>query len=553
MVKILSHQLNFTVGDIQGNYQKILQAYQKSCQKNAQLAVFSELAISGYPPQDLLLKQHFIDECLKAINELSKATKDQDCAILVGAPNQTQDRFGNKHLENCAFYLKDGEVIDIISKKDLPNEKVFDEKRYFKAANTLKTIQLGDKRIAVLICQDLWNLKNSFLLKERIFNAIIAINASPYNTNKLQKRHQVAEKFCHYLQAPLIYLNQIGGQDNLVFDGSSFILNQQGVVINQAKSFQEDCLNLDLNSLDKQESNPSLLKQDINKELSDIYQAIILATRDYVKKSGFKKVIIGLSGGIDSAFCACIASDALGSDNVNLYALPTRYSSKESEQDALLNAKNLDNNLKIISIDDIFSQFLTTLKPEFKDTKPNIAEENIQSRIRGNILMALANKFNYLMLTCGNKSEMAVGYATLYGDMCGAFNPLKDLYKTKIYQLAKWRNQNIPEISIFKKTNLIPENILTKEPTAELKENQKDSDSLPEYEILDQILYQLIEQEKSIEDIANSGINEKIVKEVANLFYKSEYKRRQSPIGAKISPMSFDFDRRYPIINHFKD
>jgi NAD+ synthase len=361
----------------------------------------------------------------------------------------------------------------------------------------------------------------------------------------------------------VIYVNQIGGQDSIVFDGGSFVINEEGEVVLQMKEFAEDSEIVSL-CHSREGGNPEnvIIKLDprLSRDKADsknekemrIYNATILALRDYIHKNGFHKVLIGMSGGIDSALVAAIAVDALGSKNVKLVAMPTKYNSKTSMEDAILAAENLGVKLEIVNIQNAVDALNQTLAEQFQNTKKDITEENIQSRIRGNILMALSNKFGNLLLSTGNKSELAVGYATIYGDMCGAFNPLKDIYKTEVFALAKWRNENIPQISVYKKTDLIPQNILTKAPSAELRENQKDSDSLPEYEILDQILYQLIEEEKSVAQIIKSGFEENLVKKVAGLFFNSEYKRKQAVLGVKVSEKSFDKDRRYPITNQFK-
>ena len=541
-------QINFTVGDLNGNFEKIVQSFEQS-KNDVDLIVFSELALTGYYPEDLLYKNHFTHAANEKIKQLIAITKNSNCAILVGAPYQITNKHNQKLLYNAAYLIKNGEIEKIICKNVLPNYGVFDEKRYFTADMLLSVIEFNGLKLAILICEDIWSNKNAFLLADKNIDAIISINASPFLINKAELRLETVRKFIQNINKPVIYVNQVGGQDSIIFDGGSFVLNEDGEVILKMAEFQEDSalINLDKNQISVNSSH----KNYISKIEDQLYSAAVLALRDYVHKNGFEKVVIGMSGGIDSALVAAIAVDALGSSAVKLVALPSKYNSSTSLNDALEMAENLGINLDQISIEPTLNAMLTSLSDQFSGTTPGLAEENIQARIRGNLLMALSNKFGHLLITTGNKSEMATGYATLYGDMCGAFNPIKDLYKTQIFKLAKWRNSNIPQISLYPKINLIPENIITKEPSAELRENQKDSDSLPAYEILDQILFNLVEEEKSVEQVINLGFDQQIVKKVAKLLYSSEYKRKQAAIGPKLSKMSFDRDRRYPITNKF--
>lgn len=548
-LKIQLSQLNFAVGDLNKNCEKILENYQKAKAENVDLIVFSELSICGYPPEDLLLRKYFLDEIYEKIEEIKLATKGSKTAILLGTPY-----FYNKDLQNCAIVIENGEIICVASKNCLPNYGVFDENRYFKAAPTLTNFSFRGFRLVILICEDIWRQRNSFLLGDKEFDAIISINASPFSYDKKERRIDVTRKFIKDLKKPVFYVNQVGGQDSLVFDGGSFVMDENGEVALQAKEFEEDTLTAVIPDLigdpekSKKELDPRFREDD--KE-GRIYNALILGLRDYIHKNNFQKVVIGMSGGIDSALVACIAIDALGSENVKLVALPSKYNSKTSMDDALKASENLGIKLDVVEIENAVESINQALLEQFQNTKKDLTEENIQSRTRGNILMAISNKFGNLLLSTGNKSELATGYATLYGDMCGAFNPLKDVYKTEVFEIAKWRNKNIPQISVYKKTDLIPQNIITKEPTAELRENQKDSDSLPPYEILDKILFGLIEEQKSTEEIIKSGFDEEIVRKVSKLFLTSEYKRRQSVIGPRVSEMSFDKDRRYPITNKF--
>jgi NAD+ synthase len=552
-LKIELVQINFTVGDLIGNTAKIIEKYQKSDSKDLDLIVFSELAICGYPPEDLLHKRYFIKEVEEKINEICKITDNRHTAIIVGAPVSFSNKFEKNILYNCALLIENGEVQEVMRKSNIPNYGVFDEKRYFKEAPHLSNFQFRDFRLALLICEDIWSKKNAFLLADKKIDGVIVINASPFSKGKIAKRLEVAKTFNKAIQKPFIYVNQIGAQDSVVFDGSSFVLNKEGELVLQMKEFEEDQQIITIDKDGEVHLNAILSNKENEEDshLSRIYNCLILGVRDYLTKNGFEKVVIGMSGGIDSAICAAIAVDAIGSQNVKLVALPSKFNSQESFDDANECSNNLGVNLEIISIEEPFIALQNTLKDQFKDSESDVTEENMQSRLRGNILMAISNKFNHLLLTTGNKSEMAVGYATIYGDMCGSLNPLKDVYKSEVFKLANWRNNNIPQISNYKKENIIPQNIITKEPTAELRDNQKDSDSLPEYEILDQILFNLIEEEKSVNEIIELGFEAALVKKVAKLLYNSEYKRKQAVIGLKVSKLSFDKDRRYQITNKF--
>lgn len=542
-LKIQLAQINPTIGDISGNCEKILQEFDKATKHQCDLVIFPEMALCGYPCEDLWQKKYFIWEVEKKILEICKVSQNSNCAILLGAPTLTFNRNKKEIIQNSAYLIENGEVKRIINKKTLPNDAVFDENRYFEASNTLSLIEFRGLTLAILICEDLWDSKNIFLLQEQIFDAAIAINASPYSTKKHEYRKKVAQHFTKTLNKPLIYLNQVGGQDFLVFDGSSFVLNCEGENVLQLNGFCEDDAIFEI-SKDGKIKTP--IAEILPSQEERDYSACVLGLRDYVQKNNFKNVLLGMSGGIDSALVATIAVDALGPENVALYALPSRFNSETSMIDAKTCAHNLDLELKIISIECAFDAMLQTLG-EISD----LAKENLQSRIRGNILMAHSNNSGALLLSTGNKSELACGYATLYGDMCGAFNPIKDIYKTRVYELANWRNENVPNISIFPHKHLIPQNIITKAPTAELRPNQKDSDSLPEYDVLDRVLFYLIEEKRSVVEIISFGFEQKLVEKIANLLYRSEYKRRQSCLGPKISDMSFDRDRRYPVTNKF--
>jgi NAD+ synthetase len=506
------------------------------------------MVICGYPCEDLWQKKDFISAVRDKISEICEATTRSKCAILFGAPTIDFNKNKKEIIRNSALLIEQGEVKKIINKKSLPNFGVFDENRYFEASSFLSVVNFRGLNLAILICEDLWDSKNLFLLQEQILDGVIVLNASPYSTKKQEKRLEKAEVFAKNLGKFLIYVNQVGGQDSLVFDGSSFAMDAEGKVVLQMQSFEENSAVIEIEkdgprnkcgvtisecvvirpSLNTGSSHPALVAGS-----SRNYSACLLALRDYVRKNNFKKVLLGMSGGIDSALVATMAVDALGSENVLLYALPSRFNPDSSMNDAKTCAKNLGVNLEIISIEPTFAAMLASL-----GNISELAKENLQARIRGNILMAISNSTDALLLSTGNKSELAMGYATLYGDMCGGFNPLKDLYKTQVYELAKLR------------ADVIPQNIFTKAPSAELRPEQKDSDSLPDYEILDKILFALIEGKKSVAEISKNFDGD-LVKKVAKIFHANEFKRRQSCLGPKISEMAFDKDRRFPITNKF--
>lgn len=548
-LKIYLAQINNVVGDLEVNCQMILREIEKASKEKCDLVVFPEMTICGYPCDDLWQKRYFFEEIEKKVEEICKKTQNFECAILIGAPIIVQDLKKREKFHNCAILIEKGEILKVINKKTLPNYGVFDEKRYFSPSDFMSFVEFRGQTLAILICEDLWDLKNLYLLGEQVFDLAISINSSPFSLKKHEKRLKIAKNFAKTLEKPLIYVNQVGGQDSLVFDGNSFILDKFGKVSLKMKDFDEDFSIVKIEKNGEIEVVLSNFEQNLPEKCQNhqIYSACLLGLKDYVKKSGFQKVLLGMSGGIDSALVATLAVDAFGSENVILFALPTKFNSNQSMIDAKEAAKNLNVELRIVEIEDIFQNMLKNLGK----VKNELTFQNLQSRIRGNILMAFSNETGALLLSTGNKSELAMGYATIYGDMCGAFNPIKDLYKMQVFELANWRNENFVEISAYKKLDLIPQNIIKKAPSAELAFDQKDSDSLPEYEILDKILEQIIEEEKSVDEIVKMGFEEKLVKKVAKSFYLSEYKRRQSVIGVKISKMSFDKDRRYPINNKF--
>ncbi len=526
-MKIALSQINPVIGDIDYNFDLIAKSYQDALENSAQIVVFPELAITGYSPCDLLQKKYFIADVFAKIQEICALTKGQESAILLGAPI-----FEDGKIFNCALFIHRGEIVKKFYKKNLPNYGVFDEKRYFSAGKNVDFVDFGGKKIAVLICEDIWHEENADEIKQKNCDLTIVLNASPYHQGKFEERMNIARNFAINSQTQMVYVNQVGGFDSLIFDGRSFVMNKNGELNLILKDFAPDFKIHQLNNVQLVD-----YQENLN---ADIYNALTSGLKDYVFKTGFQKVLLGMSGGVDSALVATIAVDALGAKNVRLVALPSKFNSKQSFDDAFECAKNLGVKLEIIEIENAFNALNETLAPAFEGRKQDLTEENMQSRIRGLILMALSNKFGGLLLSTGNKSELAVGYATIYGDMCGAYNPLKDVYKTEVYKLCKWRNLQ---------GEVIPNSILTKAPTAELRFNQKDSDSLPDYEILDKILYQIIEEEKSVAKIVDFDVN--LVKKIAQLFYKSEYKRKQAVLGPQVSKMSFDLERRYVISNRY--
>ncbi len=568
-------QINSTVGDIDGNTKKIIDYIKMAKKKGVEIAVFPEMAVTGYPPEDLLLMPKFIEANLRAINTIAKTTSS--ITAIVGYVHKDEDIF------NSAALLHNGKLIDVYSKIYLPNYGVFDEFRYFQAGKknfifTLKSIPIG-----LSICEDLWYPGDPIRTQTLIGGAelIINISSSPYHIGKPNLREKIISTRASDNLAVIAYCNLVGGQDELVFDGGSMIFNQRGELIARGKQFEEDLVVVDLdmeevfrirlhdprirrertstterNDLKKITLEPlsyknkkfNLPKREIKPldRLSEIYEALKLGTRDYIIKNGFKKVLIGLSGGIDSALTATIAKDALGKDGVIGVSMPSIYSSKESFEDAKALAKNLGIEFLKIPITDIFQAYLKTVSPFFKKLKPDVTEENIQARIRGNILMALSNKFGWLVLTTGNKSEMSVGYCTLYGDMAGGFAVLKDVPKTLVYELAEYRNR-------IEGKEIIPRRIFEKPPSAELRPNQKDEDSLPPYHILDPILKAYVEEDKGVEEIKNMGFDEDLIKEVIQMVDRNEYKRRQSPPGIKITQRALGKDRRLPVTNRYRN
>ncbi|MBP9561108.1 MAG: NAD+ synthase [Syntrophorhabdaceae bacterium] len=563
-IRIAMCQINPTVGDLKGNKDKILDYLQKAESYDADIICFPELAITGYPPEDLILKPHFVRENINMIKELSKDVGE--VIVICGFIDKEEDR-----VYNAASVIYKGAIYGIYHKALLPNYGVFDEKRYFKPGGEPIVFQYGQIKFGVNICEDIWFKEGPTRFQAMASAAlIININASPYQDGKIMVREEVVRSQARESGVFIAYTNMVGGQDELVFDGGSMLLDKEGNVILRANQFVECILygDIPLASLKKEEDSskkkgwshriikisdsiPKKKRDPIFSEIfsylepeEEIYKALVLGLKDYVFKNKFNKVVIGLSGGIDSSLVCTIACDAIGNENVFGVFMPSKYTSHESREDVFRLVKNLDITIYETPIDSIFESYLYSLNPFFKGLDEGITEENIQARIRGNILMAFSNKFSWLVLTTGNKSEMSVGYATLYGDMAGGFAVIKDIPKTMAYKLCEYRNR---------KNEIIPRRVLTKEPSAELKPNQKDTDTLPKYELLDTILKAYVEENKSIDDIiVYTGIAANIVHKVIKMIDKSEYKRRQSPPGIKITPLAFGKDRRMPITNQFR-
>ena len=541
-------QIGCTVGDIAGNLARARKARAESAVFGADLLMFSELYIAGYPPEDLVLKSAFVEACRKACEELAIETSDGGPAILIGLP-----WLENGHLYNAYALLAHGRIEALRFKADLPNYGVFDEKRVFMPGPMPGPISFKGVRIGTPICEDIWGPDPVECISETGGEILLVPNGSPYWRGKTDERLSVAVARVIESRLPLIYLNEFGGQDELVFDGASFGLNSDGSLAFQLPAFAE------LVAKTVWERGPKGFvcvegpRSEIEEGDEADYTACVLGLREYVNKNGFPGVAMGLSGGIDSALCAAMAADALGPERVLALMLPYRFTSKESLEDAEHCAKALGLRYDILPIAPAVEGFETILAPLFAGRPRDITEENLQSRVRGTLLMSVSNKFGGMLVTTGNKSEMSVGYATIYGDMNGGFNPIKDLYKMEVFRLAKLRNRWKPKGALGPNGEVIPKNILTKPPTAELRENQKDQDSLPPYEVLDAILESLVEKEMRVAEVAALGHDIETVRKVERLLYVAEYKRRQSAPGVKVTKKNFGRDRRYPIVNRFRD
>jgi NAD+ synthase (glutamine-hydrolysing) len=563
-IRIAQAQINTTVGDFSGNLKKTIDFIDMARSQGSDIVTFPELTVCGYPPEDLLLKRDFLDDNLRTIEHLKQHVKN---IVVVAGYVDSCD--GNVY--SAAAILQNQKLMGTYHKIELPNYGVFDEKRYFKEGSSLILFEMNQVIFTITICEDVWIEGGSVdkLVKDRDIDIVLNISASPFHAGKLKARQKTVHRFAQKADAIVCFNNLVGGQDELVFDGGSFIMGPDGLLIARAKRFQEELLITDI-EIDPEKkpinkpvtkaadkvfislaSHPSHQKKDFPGTVADeygrldeIYQALTLGTRDYVRKNRFSKVVIGLSGGIDSALTAAIAVGALGADNVVGVTMPSQYTSHQTLSDAELVASNLGIQLIKIPLHDIYKSYLEAMKSIFQDKKHGIPHENIQARIRGNILMALSNRFGWLVLTTGNKSETAVGYCTLYGDMAGGFAVIKDIPKTLVFELSE-------HINASWEGEVIPESTIKRPPSAELRPDQKDEDSLPPYSELDAILESYVEEDKSPDEIINEGFDPEMVSDVVRMVNLNEYKRRQAPPGVKITPKAFGKDRRLPITNRF--
>ncbi len=540
-MKIALAQLNYHIGNFESNVRKIKDAITRAKEQNADLVIFAELAVCGYPPRDFLEFEDFIKKCSESIDEIAR-----ECvgiAAVIGAPTTNPNEKG-KPLYNAAYFLTNGKVESVHHKSLLPNYDVFDEYRYFEPAGSISCIELSGTKIAVTICEDLWTYGNEKLyssspmeelIKENP-DLIVNLSASPFDYRHMEDRSATFSNCARQFNLPLIFVNHVGAQTELIFDGGSFAIDSGGKMIAQLKMFDEDFKIIDLDNLTAETSQLQHAKIEL------IHDALVLGIRDYFTKSGLKKAILGLSGGIDSAVTLALTASALGKENVTALLLPSKFSSDHSVADAEKLCHTLDCPFEIISIEKINETFEKTLKPYFKDLPPDIAEENVQARIRAVLLMGFANKFGHILLNTSNKSEKAVGYGTMYGDMAGGLSILGDVYKTEVFELAEYINRN---------GEIIPQNTIDKPPSAELRPDQKDVDSLPEYDILDKILFEYIENRNGPKELVEMGFSKELVDRVLKLVNTSEFKRFQAPPILRISPKAFGMGRRMPIVGKY--
>jgi NAD+ synthase (glutamine-hydrolysing) len=536
-LNIVMVQEVFQVGDIKSNADKIIDAAISAADEGADLVVFPELALVGYPPEDLLFRRGFLDqvkhECLRIQHSLKEVIGDS--GVVFGLPYEHAGK-----LYNAALYLNEGIVRQFCFKQSLPNYSVFDEVRYFSPGHESSVIKVKGHTIGLMICEDVWQPEIVERSKANGATAIIAINASPFHINKHEERIAVLKSHADQFQVPIMYLNMVGGQDELVFDGDSLAVDRQANVVARARLFDTDVIKVVFDGNDISSSHVMAPEESSD---AVTYKALVTGVRDFVRQNGFTGVVIGLSGGVDSALTLAIAVDALGADNVEAVMMPSRYTADISLQDAEAEAASLGVKYDVVEIEAVFDSFLTTLAPVFEGAPADTTEENIQARCRGVLLMAISNKKGRMVLTTGNKSEMAVGYATLYGDMCGGFAPIKDVCKTLVYKLCRYRNSVSP---------VIPERVLTRPPSAELREDQCDQDSLPDYDVLDRILELSVEQDKPVDEIVAQGISREDVLHVITLVQRNEHKRRQSAPGIRVTRRAFGRDRRYPITSGYR-
>ena len=538
-VEVVIAQFNSIVGDLCGNTDKIINIITENRSLDIKkIIIFPELALCGYSPEDLLLRKDFSIAVKSSIEKIKENVGSNEYLIL-GAPNYSEDM---SEIWNSAYIMNNKKINHIYNKQFLPNYGVFDEKRYFSKGNSNFVIDINNNKICILVCEDLWNFQNLYEKNLEDIDFLISINASPFENTKVSKRIDVFKKIVKKYNFNLIYLNSVGGQDEIVFDGSSFLMDRNSNLVHRCNTFKEE--NYKFFILDKEFSNDNTYRVETNTdELEDLYEAIKVGTYDYIKKSNLNGVLLGLSGGIDSALTLAIASDIFKKNDIEAVLLPSIYTSDLSIQLAEEQCNLLGVNFSTISIKDVDNAINNTLKQRFDGLSRDITEENIQARARGLLLMSISNKTGKILLTTGNKSELAVGYSTLYGDMSGSFAPLKDIYKTDVYNLAKFRN---------KISRVIPEGVIERLPTAELAQDQYDIDTLPQYDILDKILKAFIEEKKSLSEICDLGFEKSLVSNVINMVIRNEYKRRQYAPGVKVSEKSFGRDRRFPIVSRFK-
>ena len=537
-LRIALAQINVTVGDLAGNTAKIIDYMGRARDIGADLVAFPELAVTGYPPEDLVFRPHFVGENLERMREIASAS--EGIAVVFGFVDR------DRALRNAAGIARDGKLVGVYHKKRLPNYGVFDEQRYFEPGAECPIYEIGGVPVGFNVCEDIWfeEEDDPIVLQSRAgARLVVTINGSPYHAGKLREREGMVAGLASRHGVHMAYLNLVGGQDELVFDGASMVFDTDGRLIARGSQFEEELVAVDLD-LDGESAaeKPSPPERSVSEfdEAGEVYAALVLGTRDYVRKCGFSRVLVALSGGIDSSLVATVAADALGAENVTTVFMPSRFSSEQSLIDAREMSENLGIEMRTIPIEEPFSAYLDVLAEDFQGTEWGVAEENTQSRIRGNLIMALSNKLGMLVLTTGNKSEMATGYATIYGDMAGGFAVIKDVPKTMVYQLAEHRNRMGPAA-------VIPQSVIDKAPTAELRPDQKDEDSLPPYEVLDPILKAYVEEDMGLDEIAALGFDEETVRHAIGLVDRSEYKRRQAPPGIKITPRNFGRDRRMPI------
>ena len=546
-LKIALAQLSPLVGDVDKNISKLIKI-RSNLKKDVDILVAPELYVSGYPIDDLVLREDFLKSVSIGIENLVSISEDNKSSIILGAPRKL-----NNAIRNSVFVIENGKILTIKDKYELPNTGVFDEQRIFSQGKLEDCVIIKNVKIGLPICEDIWESRVMENLSNKGAEIIISINASPYTTQKKNERDLVATQRVNETNLPLIYLNRTGGQDELIFDGSSFGLNSDGNKFFTSLEFEEQISIIELNKENEIWKGKGKIESKFSEEES-LYKALVIGLRDYVNNNNFKGVLLGLSGGIDSALVAAIATDAFGSSSVQAIMLPSPFTGDESLNDAKEAASLLNVNYSNLKINEAM-KIIEEILGEFNDSNftKGITEENIQSRLRGLLLMALSNRYGYMVLATGNKSEYAVGYSTLYGDMCGGYAPIKDVWKTDVFKLCEWRNKNFSTLFKGPEGQVIPDNIINKPPTAELRTDQKDTDSLPEYDILDEILKSLVEEEISVEKIISKGFEREVVEKTAQLLAKSEYKRFQSAPGPKVTPKAFGRDRRFPLTSGFRN